>query len=117
MKNLISGYGDRLKGLRERANLSQPELEARTGVSQQEISRIETGKIKKINLEALVSLSEFFRVAPGWLLFGVDEVDNLSVESLKIAAAWQSAAKEKQLEIAMKLLQVESPKKDDKPSG
>jgi len=59
---------ERLKKARKHASLSQKELEAASGVSQQMISRIETGQSKET--ADIVKLSIACGVRPEWLAEG-----------------------------------------------
>lgn len=99
-----TGYGRRVQEAREQRGWKQKDLAERSGVVQQEISRIEAGKIKTINMETLMSLAKTLEKPPGWLLFGVENIDTLSAESFKIAALWDAATHEKQVKVAMDLM-------------
>jgi len=104
MNKLTHFYGQRVKDQRTRRGIEQDELAVKVGSTQQEISRIETGKIKKINLELLMSIAKALDVPPGWLLFGVEGIDDLSSDSFRIAKAWDNAPADLKLDTAMKLL-------------
>lgn len=104
MNKLTSGYGQRVRDQRTRRGIEQDQLAERVGSTQQEISRIETGKIKKINLELLILIAKALEVPPGWLLFGVEGIDNLSSDSFLIAKAWDAAPPTLKLEATMLLM-------------
>lgn len=104
MNKLTNGYGQRVRDQRARRGIEQDQLAVMVGTTQQEISRIETGKIKKINLELLILIAKALEVPPGWLLFGVEGIDNLSSDSFRIAKAWDEAPAELKLEATMLLL-------------
>ena len=104
MNKLTSGYGQRVRDQRTKRGIEQDQLAEQVGSTQQEISRIETGKIKKINLELLILIAKALEVPPGWLLFGVEGIDNLSSDSFRIARAWDNAPAELKLETTMLLL-------------
>jgi transcriptional regulator with XRE-family HTH domain len=100
----ILGYGQRLRLQREKKGIEQGAFAELVGTTQQEISRIETGKPKKINLELLMKAAKVLEVPPGWLLFGVEGIDDLESDAFRIAYAWQKSDPETRLDVAMKLL-------------
>lgn len=107
------GYGRRVRMARDQCNWKQNELAERSGIPQQEISRIEAGKVKNVNVETLMALAKTLDKPPGWLLFGVENIDTISLQGFKIAAAWESASKEKQLSVAMELMPTATPQPPD----
>jgi HTH-type transcriptional regulator, competence development regulator len=56
-KNELQAFGLRLQRERQKANLSQLDLEIRTGINRTEISRIENG-LKNIEFNTIVKLAE-----------------------------------------------------------
>lgn len=60
--------GERLRRARERIKMNQPDLARATGIDQQLISKIETGKQKKST--DIVLLSNALGVRPEWLELG-----------------------------------------------
>lgn len=61
--------GERLKAVREKARLLQPEFAERLGVSHRAYSNYERGE-RTISAEAIKALYEMFSVDPVWLLSG-----------------------------------------------
>ncbi len=55
-------YGEALKYQREEAGLSQLELSAKTGISHQNISRWENGKVLP-NIDFCVKLANFYGIS------------------------------------------------------
>ncbi len=51
---------DNLKYIRKKKGLSQVQVAVAIGVTQQEISRIEKGDLKKINMEILENLAFYY---------------------------------------------------------
>lgn len=66
-----SGFGARLRALREAARETQFELAVALGVRQQSIWRWEKGHSEP-HTETLGLLCAHYRVAPEWLLYGVE---------------------------------------------
>lgn len=60
-----------LHAARKRARLTQKELEARSGVSQGSISRMERGEYKDATYATVVKLAKALRVKPETLGFGL----------------------------------------------
>lgn len=58
---------NRIKELREERHMTQTRLAIEIGVSQETISAYETGK-HSLSVDALIRLSEFFRVSTDYLL-------------------------------------------------
>lgn len=62
--------GSRIKDLREKKELTQPQLAEKTGMAQSTISEIENGQSKSPSALALLKLAKFFEVETEWLLTG-----------------------------------------------
>lgn len=60
-------FGERIKKARIDAEYTQQQVAKITGISQQIISRIETGN-REPNLENLGTLADFYAVSADWLL-------------------------------------------------
>ena len=60
-------FGDKLRLLRERAELNQTQLGKAVGMSQRKVSYLECGKIEP-NLADLAAISRFFHVSADCLL-------------------------------------------------
>lgn len=57
-----------LRELRERAGLSQSKLSDKAGVRQAAISHIESGRVKRVDLDVLDRLCRALKTTPGELL-------------------------------------------------
>lgn len=66
------GIGTRIKELRKKAKISQPELAKSIGVSSGNVGDWERGRVKP-GADALISLIKFFGVSSDWILTGHDE--------------------------------------------
>lgn len=66
----MTTLGERLKIAREHANLTQQELEAKSGVKQATISKLELGKNKTEETAYGVHLAAACGVRPQWLVLG-----------------------------------------------
>lgn len=60
-------FGEKIRNLREDANLNQTQLGETVGMTQRKISYIECGKYEP-SLEDIVSLCRFFRISADYLL-------------------------------------------------
>jgi len=80
----IMKIGERLKLAREKAKLTQGQLAEKTGVSQQTISKLETGKSDSTS--EVVQLAAVLAVSPEWLVTGEDPLvtNQLTVEEQAI---------------------------------
>lgn len=105
---MTTTLAERLKEARAHARLSQPELEAKSGVSQKTISKIERGDQKSTT--KIVQLASACGVRPEWLGTGegpmVDLTPGLqqersgyghmlSTEALEVARMWQELLPER----------------------
>jgi len=76
----------RLVWARERLKLTQMQLETKCGVSRDAIQKIESGIT--LRPRRIGDLAAALDVSPAWLQFGAEYIDQLSVEALEIARAW-----------------------------
>ncbi|MBQ7598771.1 MAG: helix-turn-helix transcriptional regulator [Clostridia bacterium] len=60
-------FGEKVRNLREDAELNQTELGERTGMTQRKVSYIECGKCEP-SVEDIVALCSFFHVSADFLL-------------------------------------------------
>ena len=72
----MSKLGERLKKAREHAGLTQPQLEALTGIKQATISKIELGKNKTEETAFGVHLAVACGVRPEWLVLDIGPMIN-----------------------------------------
>src|SRR5947209_7464658 len=68
----MAQLSERLRQLRKRRNMTQKDLEARSGVPQNTISRIEIGGAQEISTKTLIGLARALQVTTDYLL-GVSE--------------------------------------------
>jgi putative transcriptional regulator len=61
--------GYRVKEIREQKNMTQEELEARSGISRQTISAIENGKANNVTVATLRALANGLETSIGDLFF------------------------------------------------
>lgn len=77
---------DRLRRARKQKGWSQEFLASRADTSQAVIQKIENGKsLRPRNIERI---AEALDVRPAWLMFGVNEVEDLDEEAVQVARAW-----------------------------
>lgn len=69
--------GERIRSLRETANLSQAKIEKRTGIKREYLSRIENEGLKNLTLKTLQSLGKGLKVDPAILI--TDDLEILAV--------------------------------------
>ena len=60
--------GERIKKLREQADISQVDLAAKINVSKQTLYKYENGIISNIPSDKIEQISEFFRISPSYLM-------------------------------------------------
>ncbi len=60
-------FGEKLRGLREDADLNQTELGKAVGMTQRKISYLECGKYEP-NIDDIIALCRFFKVSSDFLL-------------------------------------------------
>ena len=77
----LNAVGKRVRAARERAGLSQRDVEARSGISQSMLHRVETGKRTNATLEEFDRLAQALAVGLDELLYGS------AVETRVLAAA------------------------------
>ena len=77
---------DRLRRARKQRGWSQEYLASRADTSQAVIQKIENGKsLRPRNIERIAQALD---VRPAWLMFGVNEVEDLDEEAVQVARAW-----------------------------
>lgn len=77
---------DRLRRARKQKGWSQEFLAQRADTSQAVIQKIENGKsLRPRNIE---HIADALDVRPAWLMFGVNEVEDLDEEAVQVARAW-----------------------------
>lgn len=78
----------RMAYIRELRGYSQDALAKIVGTSQQQIGRIESGLISRPrNIERIASV---LQVSAAWLLYGHEELDNLSKEAIDMALKFET---------------------------
>ena len=80
------GLGARMRGRRRDLGWTQTQLADKVGTSQAVIQKIENGK--SLRPRILESLAAALDVKPAWLMFGVEEADELAEDALEMARAW-----------------------------
>lgn len=97
-KQYLQTVGQRVAWARRKADLTQSQLADRVGVTQQQISALEKDKLCSPGKLLMMKISKEVGVPAPWLLFGVEEIGNLSEAALRLALAWDrlpdSATKE-----------------------
>ena len=77
---------ERLRRARKQKGWSQEFLAQRADTSQAVIQKIENGKsLRPRNIERIAAALD---VRPAWLMFGVNEVEDLDEEAVQVARAW-----------------------------
>lgn len=87
----MATIGDRVKEIRQRRGITQKELASSSGVSQQMISKLESGK--STETAGIVQLARALRVAPDWLADGTgapEEPSGKVAEGLPAISAIQN---------------------------
>lgn len=82
----ISTLAGRLRSRRKAFGWTQVQLAESVGTSQAVIQKIENGK--SLRPRILEELATALEVSPSWLMFGVEEVGELSGDALELARAW-----------------------------
>lgn len=82
----ISTLAGRLRNRRKAFGWTQVQLAETVGTSQAVIQKIENGK--SLRPRILEELAAALEVSPSWLMFGVEEVGELSGDALELARAW-----------------------------
>ena len=75
-----------MRGRRRDLGWTQTQLADKVGTSQAVIQKIENGK--SLRPRILESLAAALDVKPAWLMFGVEEADELAEDALEMARAW-----------------------------
>lgn len=83
----LSSLAARFRYARKLKGLTQREVANMSGVDQQVVSQVETGEIKRP--KEIQALAQAVGQSPGWLQFGIERLDNLDVEAVDVALAWQ----------------------------
>lgn len=87
-QNDTSTLAGRLRTRRKEFGWTQVRLAEEVGTSQAVIQKIENGK--SLRPRILEQLAEALDVSPSWLMFGVEEVGELSGDALELARAWSN---------------------------
>lgn len=106
-------FGDRLKMVRERRELTQEELAVLIGSTQKNISKYENGTIGLPREPVIMKLAEVLNVSPGWLAFGHAELDELDEAAIQFAIDWSKLSKEQQ-EVFRKLMDLHTNRAEGK---
>ena len=64
---MVLSFGEKIRNLREDANLNQTQLGKAVGMTQRKVSYLECGK-NEPSIEDIVALCKFFRVSSDYLL-------------------------------------------------
>lgn len=95
----MTGFGERLKEIREARGLSQTQVATFCGVTQKAISLLEKDPNREPKLATLKKLAELFEVDPDWLLTGkgprnpVSSLTDAEAELLLLFRAISATAK------------------------
>ena len=65
--------GDRIRQLRENANMSQEQLGNRLGIGKSAVAKYENGRVENIPRESVLIMASMFNVAPEYILAYTDE--------------------------------------------
>lgn len=65
--------GDRIRQLRENANMSQEQLGNRLGIGKSAVAKYENGRVENIPRESVLIMASMFNVAPEYLLAYTDD--------------------------------------------
>lgn len=77
---------DRLRRARKQKGWAQEFLAQRADTSQAVIQKIENGK--SLRPRKIEHIADALNVRPAWLMFGVNEVEDLDEEAVQVARAW-----------------------------
>jgi transcriptional regulator with XRE-family HTH domain len=91
----MSSLAARITQLREKLDLTQEELCAKSGVSRETIAKIECGTTLHPTRKNVEKLAVALGVSASYLLFGVQSLDSLSQDVIDAANALQSLPEEK----------------------
>lgn len=92
--------GERLKSLRKKRGLTQPELAEKLGISHGQVSKIESGNSANITSANLLSYMKIFNVSADYILTGKVNSNNVySDELLALLEKYQTLTLEDQLKI------------------
>ena len=84
----LQTIAERAKWARSQAHLTQDQVAKKCGKSRDWVSKIERGGTKMPR--DIADLANALDVSPAWLMFGVEEIDALTEDSIRIALAWNA---------------------------
>lgn len=73
--------GERIRGLREKSNMTRQELSERIGLSIQALKKIELG-MNGTKIDTLVEIADFFHTSLDYLVCGVERDSNVGFDEL-----------------------------------
>lgn len=79
----LDTLGQRLRYARTIAGMTQEELAAKAGTTQDAITKIERDIIKRP--KDLEAIAKVLNVSPAWLQFGIEQLDKLNKEAIEFA--------------------------------
>jgi transcriptional regulator with XRE-family HTH domain len=85
-QDFTPGLGKRLRLRRKDLDLTQTELAERVGTSQAVIQKIENGK--SLRPRILGDLAAALDVKPAWLMYGIEDLGDLSDDAIELGRAW-----------------------------
>jgi transcriptional regulator with XRE-family HTH domain len=98
---MMADMADRLTNLRNAAGLTQVELARDAKVTQQAISKLESGFHRKFPpLDTAFSLAKFYKVPKEYLLFGTAPMPQ---ETQMLLKAWEQAPHDLKMQIMLML--------------
>ena len=84
--------GDRLKRLRQKNHMTQPEVSRMTGIQTPLYQRYETGKVLNIPYDKIETLAKIFGVSPAYIVgWGPDEAPEIVNSFNKLSVKNQQA--------------------------
>lgn len=111
----LKTLAERVKTLRLLRDFTQAELAAAVGIKQQSIQAIESGKTTMPTADILHGIAKKLEVSPAWLLFGTEEIDNLSAKAIRIAQAYDALTDDEKRQIIDLILRVDTDKTVNNP--
>lgn len=79
----LATLAERLMWARRQKRLTQQQLADAVDASREQIAAVESGRTKMPR--KIINLAEVLEISPAWLQFGVEELDELSEESIRMA--------------------------------
>lgn len=73
--------GERIRGLREKSNMTRQELAERIDLSVQALKKIELG-MNGTKIDTLVEIADFFHTSLDYLVCGVERNSNMGMDEL-----------------------------------